>query len=159
MLTKIEKEIQEQIIKSMQIWKKQRLEKILVGLRQKGILISEENIPEIIKQTNFDFRSKEYPYECSYYTKDSPPSPCIKGATNHNCLLCACPNYDSSYTDEGLTGKCNVNSNSGHYHKSKEFPNISVWDCSACNHPHLLLTTHIYLSNNLKLLRKLQDKL
>ena len=93
----------------LEIWGKNHFIEIINELKSEKIKLSYENIPKIIEAMTFNKRNKRNPEQCPYY-KQNPPTPChpIKDL---NCLLCACPNYNS----RTLEGGCNINSKKGKY--------------------------------------------
>ena len=89
----------------LQSWERTHFQKIATELREAGIEISLENTNVIIEHTSFKQRSKRDKSECPYYEQDEP----CHDVKDLNCLLCPCPNYDSS-TERG---GCNISSNYG----------------------------------------------
>ena len=129
---------------TLEIWEKNHFIEIINELKFEKIEISYENIPKIIEAMSFDKRSKRNPEKCPYY-KQNPPTHChpIKDL---NCLLCACPNYNSKI----LEGGCYINSKGGKYVYHKNLPAGRVWDCSDCQVNHSKKEVEKYLIENLK---------
>jgi Zn-finger protein len=122
----------------LEIWEKNHFIEVAKELKSENIGISHENIPAIIDAMGFERRSKRNPEKCPYY-RMSPPRPCHGGIKDFNCLLCACPNYDSRTS----AGGCMINSKKGHIYNDK------VWDCSDCKINHSRGEVEEYLRKNL----------
>ncbi|MCX6750770.1 MAG: hypothetical protein NTZ83_04895, partial [Candidatus Pacearchaeota archaeon] len=118
-----------------------------------NIDISYENIPNIIEAMSFDKRSKRNPEKCPYYQKN-PPRPCHE-VKELNCLLCACPNYNS----KELEGGCTINSKRGEWFYHQNLPAGRVWDCSDCNVNHSKKEIENYLKKNMEKLTDLANSI
>jgi Zn-finger protein len=125
----------------LEIWQSMHFKKIAGELRAAGIKIDEPHIPEIIRQTSFDVRSKKYLDECPYY---QPQEPC-HDIKDLNCLLCACPNY----VFDRLEGGCKLEGNKGCWQYHSNLPMGKVWDCSNCAVGHTPEETKAWLKNNI----------
>src|SRR4030042_811398 len=126
----------------LQIWEDNHFTEIVRELKSEGIDISYENIPDIIEAMSFDRRSKRNPEKCTYY-QENPPRQCheIDGL---NCLLCACPNYNS----KDLEGGCRINSKNGKWTYHPNLPAGRLWDCSDCRINHSEKEIEKYLTKN-----------
>lgn len=126
------------------------LKKILKELKQAGILLTEANIPLIIKETSFEIRSQKHPNECPYYEKRTS----CHNIEDLNCFLCICPEY-SSDKDEG---GCKLNHQSGKWHSPYPYSQSRrVWDCSDCPFPHFPTYVEQYLRKNLEELKRMRE--
>jgi len=130
-------------------WEQSHFRKIANELKQLNIPLTKENIPEIIQATNFQERSKRQPDECPYYQQGKPCHP----IPNLNCLLCACPNYNSN----SEMGACRINSPQGKYHYHENLPKGKVWDCSNCQNNHTPNDVKTWLEENINILKKFSD--
>ena len=128
---------------ALQIWEENHFIEVVRELKSEEIEISYENIPKIIEAMSFDKRSRRNPEQCPYYRKN-PPTPCHK-IKDLNCLLCACPNYNS----KSLIGGCKINSKKGNIYEDKNIPLGKVWDCSDCLINHSKKEVKKYLEKNL----------
>jgi Zn-finger protein len=129
----------------LQEWEDNHFQKVRNELQSLGIEIIPENIPQIIKAMSFKERSQRHPEQCPYY---NPPlsRPCHPIA-DLNCLLCSCPNYDSS-TDKG---ECKISKKSkGRWHTPYPYSESGkVWDCTDCPINHTPQEVRKYLEKNL----------
>ncbi len=126
------------------------IETILRELKQAKILLTYENIKEIIQETSFKIRSKKHPDKCPYYKTNTQ---CLKLENNQelNCFLCACPNYYSE-----LPGACKIkNPENKAVYIINEFGEIL--DCSRCLIPHLPETVEKFLKKNIRRLKNISD--
>ena len=128
----------------LKIWEKKHFMEIIKELQSEKIELSYENIPEIIEAMSFYKRSRRNPEKCPYY-QQNPPIAC-HSINELNCLLCACPNYNS----KTLEGGCNVNSKKGKYVYHQNLPMGKVWDCSDCQVNHSKKEIKKYLERNLE---------
>ena len=135
-----------------QIWEKEQLEKRLRELKKAGIELTLSNIPIIIKKMSYRVRSQEQPDDCICYQQNTPCHPQVKDL---NCLVCACPNYES----EKLEGGCKINSKKGKITFHENLPLGRIWDCSDCPAYHTPKAVEIYLRKNMEKLRELSEKL
>jgi len=127
-------------------WEQSHFRKIARELRDLNIPITRENIPAIIQATSFQERSKRNPNECPYYEKNHP----CHNIENLNCLLCACPNYQS----DSLEGGCKANSPQGKYHYHENLPKGKVGDCSDCQRNHTPQEVQTWLEENINILKQ-----
>jgi Zn-finger protein len=123
-------------------WEQEHFKKITKELEDAKIPITLENIPEIIKETSFEIRSKNHGNECPYYSLGYS---CHTQVKDLNCLLCACPDYDSS----SLEGGCKINKEEGRWHYHPALPKQRIWDCSNCSAYHSSEEVEDYLRENL----------
>ncbi|MDD5192421.1 MAG: cysteine-rich small domain-containing protein [Candidatus Nanoarchaeia archaeon] len=130
---------------------KNRLEETLRELKKQKIELTINNIPLIIRKTDFKIRSKEHPEKCKCYQTQIP----CHDLENLNCFLCGCPEYLS----ESPTGGCNLNSNLGEYIPYDKSPEGKLWACDGCTYPHHPENVEKYLKANMKQLRQISDKL
>ncbi len=87
------------------------------------------HINNIIAENTFEVRSKNNPDACPCYTN----KPCHDiSASDLNCFLCYCPNYDT----EKEIGGCKINNPKGKWYNHGLPPHEKVWDCSDCEYPH-----------------------
>jgi hypothetical protein len=89
-------------------WEIKHWQNIFEELRGAGITLENENIETIVNFMSFEVRSKRNLDGCRLYVKKESCHPEI---TDLNCLLCACPNYDSSKAEGG----CRIGSKHGFY--------------------------------------------
>ena len=145
-----------EIKQAMKKWEVKRTQTILKKLKQENILITLENIPKIIHKTSFAVRSKEHLNECKPCYNSGNPCHEMK---NLNCFLCNCPQYDSDYISKEnnryVMGKCKISSKFGEYTNGE----VGIWDCKDCKAYHHPKAVEVYIRNNLKLLKTLQDSL
>lgn len=87
--------------------------------------IIEKRIDKIIEEWNFNKRKETNPEECICYQQNKP----CHNIENLNCLLCFCPNYDTSVKE----GKCRINAPKRKYIDNCEG---KILDCSDCDFPH-----------------------
>jgi len=137
----------------LQIWEKWHWQNVFREIRDAGIDLNEDNIERIIKLMSFEQRSKRNPDLCPPYY--SIGQSCYPSIEDLNCMLCACPNYDSSR----LEGGCRSNSPQGKMNKHKNLPAGQVWDCSACPGYHSPGDIRKYLKQNLSRLRIMSEKI
>lgn len=137
----------------LKIWGENHFIEVIKELKSEKIELSYENIPEIIEAMSFYKRRRRNPEKCPYY-KQNPPTPChpIKDL---NCLLCACPNYNS----KTLEGGCDINSKKGKYVYHQNLPMGKVWDCSDCQVNHSKKEVKKYLIKNLEKLINLSNSM
>jgi len=126
---------------ALQEWKINHFKKIAKELKVAGIELKVENITKIIEKTSFKIRGQKYPDECPYYLQEKPCHPEIEDL---NCLLCACPQYDS----ENSKGGCKINSKDGFLYHER------IWDCSNCSAYHKPEVVARFLSINLEKILK-----
>jgi Zn-finger protein len=135
----------------LQLWEEKHFSDIVRELKSENINISYENIPKIIEAMSFYRRSRRNPEKCPYY-QENPPHPCHE-LDNLNCLLCACPNYNS----KELEGGCMINSKKGKWTYHQNLPSGRVLDCSDCNVNHSKKEVENYLKKNMEKLIALSD--
>ena len=147
----------------MQKWARDYRARILKILKDKDISLTLESIPQIIQATSFVSLSidPKYTQHCSSCYSTNPPKPCHLGIENLNCLLCSCPNYDSSFveikengSERIFVGRCKRESSSGKYFFSQKSPGIGVWDCSDCLGYHNPKEVESYLREHIDELQK-----
>jgi len=136
-----------------QKWEINHMKTVVKELKTEGIGLTVENIPKMIEYMSFEKRSKRDSSQCPYYQKN-PPEPC-HDIEELNCLLCACPNYQS----EKLEGGCEIDSKKGKYHHHEKLPEGKIWDCSDCKINHSPKEIEKYLLKNLERLIKISEKL
>ena len=130
----------------LQKWATLHWKRIFSQLNEAGIEIKRENINKIIEETSFKVRSKKHPEYCPYYPKNTPCHPSIR---DFNCLLCACPEYDSS-TEQG---GCRARSRKGNYFSHPKLKQERVWDCTYCNRYHSPKYIKEFLEKNIDQLK------
>ena len=128
----------------LKTWAEDHFKEVLTELKSEGIELKKENIPRIIEHMSFKKRSKRNPNKCPYYQKQ-PPKPCYN-LKDLNCLLCACPNYNSDI----LEGGCKINSKKGKWAYHNNLPKGKVWDCSKCEINNTPKEVEEYLLKNLE---------
>jgi Zn-finger protein len=133
----------------LQIWEDYHFMEIVKELKSENISISYENIPRIVEAMSFNKRSRRNSEKCPYY-KEEPLHSC-HNMNNLNCLLCACPNYNS----KELEGGCVINSKKGKWTYHENLPAGRVWDCSDCKINHSKEEVEYYLKKNIEKLIKL----
>ena len=131
----------------LQAWEKSHYRKIAQELTKTEIPITKGHIDEIIEHTSFRKRSQRDKSECPYYEKEEP----CHETEDLNCLLCACPNYES----EGEKGGCKINSPKGKIHKHQNLPQGEVWDCNGCSINHSPDEVRTWLEKNIDYLGSL----
>lgn len=136
-----------------QIWEIQHMTTVLRELKTARIELTEENIPSIIDYMSFEKRSKRNPSLCPQYQGENP-EPC-HDVEDLNCLLCACPNYESWR----LEGGCKINSKKGKFHYHENLPIGKIWDCSDCKINHTLKEIENYLLKDLEKLMKISNEI
>tara|TARA_Y100000310_G_C20556060_1_gene750574 strand:- start:351 stop:755 length:405 start_codon:yes stop_codon:yes gene_type:complete len=128
----------------LQKWGIEHKKQIKKELKKANLELTIENIPQIIKQTSFKVRSKKYPKACTLYKQGKSCHPKIKDL---NCLLCACPNYNSKIDQGG----CKIQSKKGKWAKPYIYSKSGkVWDCSDCKINHTPKEVEKYLRNLIK---------
>tara|TARA_Y100000310_G_C20640218_1_gene793489 strand:+ start:672 stop:1106 length:435 start_codon:yes stop_codon:yes gene_type:complete len=136
-------------------WEKEHFRKILLELKlelkKTEIDFSLDNLDEIIKQTSFEVRSRNYSHECPYYVSNKK----CHDLEDLNCFLCACPNYNSG----SLIGGCEIESKSGKWHYHKNLPKGKVWDCFDCSVNHSSGEVRDYIEKNFDKLKEIFDSL
>lgn len=130
-------------------WEEQHWAYVFEELSKAKIGFTKENIPRIIEHMSFKTRSKRNPDRCTLYLKGISCHPEIKEL---NCLLCACPHYDTSKEEGG----CKVNNSRGKFYTSQKNPAIKVWDCSNCIAYHSPESVELFLEKNIEQLKKLR---
>jgi hypothetical protein len=153
-------------------WGKNRKNRILRILKKQDLDITLENIPEIIRLTNFDCMDKNCSIlgigsECQTYCNlIGSGKSCHPESNGLNCFLCDCPNYDTEYFQityypdyQILIGRCNHEESKGKYYFSKEFPRVGVWDCDKCPINHDPLVLEKYLRENIQTLKEEYDNI
>ncbi len=145
----------------MQLWERNHFKKIIRELKEKNIELIVENIPLIIHETSFKVRRKKFRYkdlnECPYYnSEDSNTSSCHPEIKDLNCLLCPCPNYDSTR----LEGGCKINSKHGKWYYHVNLPLKKIWDCSDCHINHSPIEIENWLKKEgLEFLKKINNEI
>jgi Zn-finger protein len=134
----------------LQNWERIHFQKIANELNSAGIKISPDNIGSIIEHTSFEKRSKRDKSECPYYELEKP----CHDIEDLNCLLCACPNYES----DTLKGGCRINSSYGKITEHENLPEGQVWDCSNCSIGHDKDFVKSWLEQNINYLSLLNTK-
>ena len=133
----------------LQQWEIDFRKQVFKELDDLHIELIEENIPRIVeafsyrirKERNKDIPEKQ-PGWCPCYTGQ----PCHPQVPDLNCLLCTCPNYDSST----INGKCRAGSKQGQYiPDSNRPPKNTIWDCSGCTRYHSPGEVTLWLTRNL----------
>jgi len=150
------------LLLKMQKWEAEKIGGLRRLLERKGINFTLGNIPEILKVTSYDSLIGEMPEGINMeYCKDRK---CHNGnIKDFSCFFCNCVNYDSRYLkfdlENGkiLVGRCR-NCGKGKYYFSKEFPKVSVWDCSDCDYAHTFRGAEELIRRNFDELRARFDK-
>jgi len=127
----------------LQVWEDKHFVEIVHELRLEKIDISYENILKIIEAMSFERRARRNPEKCPYYQGPSLQS--CHNIKDLNCLLCACPNYNS----KELEGGCRINSKYGKWTYHPNLPAGRVFDCSDCKINHSKREIEKYLTKNL----------
>lgn len=135
------------ILNELEKWKEKHWKNVLNELKEASIELIEENIPKIIKETSFENRSKKYKNKCPYYKLEYS---CHQEIKNLNCMLCACPEYNS----DSDVGGCNINSGNGRWTYHEKLPKGKVWDCSYCNKFHSPKEVEEFLKQKLNELQR-----
>jgi len=138
--------------KELQDWEKRHWSNVFEELKEARISIVRENIGEIIKHMSFDLRSKRNPERCTLYLTGISCHPEVKDL---NCLLCACPQYDSTVEEGG----CRINSGRGFSYTSVYNPSTHIWDCSKCAAYHRPDSIKLFLEKNIDKLRVMSENL
>lgn len=118
-------------------WEERHWKNVVLELRAAGIPLTIERIPDIVKHMSFaerSVRNKNLPWTdgeggCSCYIEGRQCHPEVEDL---NCLLCACPNYDTSSPE----GSCKGSISKGNVYYNEKIPGGKVWDCSSCNFGH-----------------------
>jgi len=136
-----------ELSQSMIEWGRDKQEALLKILEKKGIHLTRENIPAIVRATSFDqMCCPENIHYCRLY---SDGKQCHEHLQNLNCGMCNCPNYNAKYLEEQaqsvLVGKCRIQSRQGHYYFGESYPRVGVWSCEECpiHHSEEFLTEHL----------------
>jgi len=138
--------------KELQAWEEKHWQNVFQELREAKIELKAENIPKIIEYMSFKERSKRNPERCTLYVRGISCHPKVKDL---NCLLCACPQYDSSREEGG----CRINCARGFCYSSKFHPDIRVWDCSNCKAYHRPDSVRLFLEKNIDRLAAMSETL
>ena len=125
---------------------------IIKQLKQQGISISLETIPDILHATNFQQRSQTHPEACDCYSSEI--GLCHK-IENLNCFLCGCPYYPSENPSE----QCKLDPSRGNHIPYNNPPSNTLLDCNTCNHPHNPKIVETYIRKNINSLKRLSESI
>jgi hypothetical protein len=138
----------------LELWQDFHIREILKEIKQAGIELIPEKIPQIIEETSYRVRSKKHPEKCPYYNDDPKTKekarPCHDLVFDLNCFLCACPEYQNQKSEGG----CNLDCKLGKWFEHKDLPLGKIWDCTECCVPHFPTYVEDYLKHNLERLRR-----
>ena len=144
------------LLNKSQEWEQRHWRLVFTDLKQAEIELTRENIPKIVKEMSFEVRSRKHPDKehCWNYV-GTEPTPCHPGVKNLNCLLGACPQYDSMTE----TGSCKINSEFAKYISTHLTSSNRILDCSDCNLYHSPNTIVRFLERNINELKEMSETL
>jgi Zn-finger protein len=138
-------------LNNLQAWEEQHWKNVDQELKEAGLSWRKEDIEKIIELMSFKERSKRHPKKCTLYPAGKP---CHDQVEDLNCLLCSCPQYDSSTKEGG----CKIKSRYGFLYQSQTDPTIRVWDCSNCTNYHSPAAVRNFIGKNLARLASASSK-
>jgi Zn-finger protein len=136
----------------LQKWERGHWQNVFRELRDAGIELNPENIEAIIEHMSFRKRSKRNPDLCKPLY--SLGKSCHPEINDLNCLLCACPSYDSSTE----YGGCKSKDGRGNIRYHQKLPKGQVWECTKCSRYHSPEEVRHFLKDNIFRLRELCEK-
>lgn len=147
------------------------LRKIVRELSEEGIIISLDNIPEIIEATSFRIRSERMKGR----THEEGGCPCYDtgkhcydrngGVKEPNCFLCGCPEFYVDLEKNPVTGcklgkvyEIGIGGTGGYYLPYPKSPDGLIWSCERCPHPYKQEVVEDYIKKNIEMLTRLQSE-
>lgn len=125
-------------------WERQHWSWMSEELKELGIELTLENIPQIIDQMDSGKRKERHPERCTNWN-------CHPKLDYINCFFCACPHYPTNPATE----QCKIGSTKGFFYQSTVDPSIKVWDCTPCHAYHSRASAENYLRRNFDAIKKL----